>query len=1290
MKPPAKKSISRNCSGVALVVVLSIVVLMTILILAFTSTMQLDFNASKNYSEAMRAEELARGASQWITSELVQEISAGSTAITNAPGKVAYAPKSSGSYSVVNAVSTNQLSQYATMRPARFVSTQEQTSFPNLVRRSLRSADQTGLASGFWSTNAFPTLPVSAVSTTNASANGRRIPPAVWNKPLLLDPATATNTFRVPDWIYINRNGPAPLAGATTAPAAASDPASAEYILGRFAYTLYDSGGLLDVNVAGNALAAGDNAQRGYLHQADLTKIPGVSQAIADALVEWRSKASNDQTKQRLTSNQPVVAGSYDLFDPKNTFTSINPNPQGGTYDQGFVSRQDLLGFAKSQGLPDSSLQYLTTFSRALNAPAWCPDDRNVDAANVNIATPIRYLSGPAHANSDRDTARNFNVLGTTRNIGIPNRNLLRVTWPGNATITTWDWDKENNTMKTRPVVAGDPVLARRFPLSKIDLFRQYVDAKTANNVADITRLLSEIRYAFGLVPDRFFPNNPRRWEYVYARKVNAYLPGAVSVTSLQILTLDQATQSTSPYSIGSGGGASPSYAGSGGNPYTARNNENREPNFFEILQAGILRGSLNAGPPEGNEHFLNRGVIACQIGANIIDQYDGDNYPTHIRLYHDQNPNPFSNFNETAIAAALTGDADGKVVSGIEDLPYLSELLFMAYRPEAGAGTPAQLPDRQYVNQYVCFEVWNPHRNAGSNVANGPTDFRIVAVDGMAKPVFGTSTANTYFSPFATDAVDYTTEYNSDKDGTPYQLRFNYAAAFSEPTVLMASNVLAPSATSTVPSGYVGIFAGRVHVPESALTATHNPLNPTGAITITNSGGTTLPSPPQNPRAANSPGRVVAVNREGSPPLSFDLQYRDASNAWTTLQNVYVSGMGNTPDEGGPIGTPSLNFAYTGSTSFPTTSWSGSINSPNGIYYTIPGYFSRGSSAIDPRMGAESFFSMARRSRGATSTPGNGIMVDRNGPWVSEFQFPQGDAGGIPFRSNGSSSAMGLDTPTSPSTPAWMKVNFGTNPSNSSTTQNLYPNYALNDPTMPGSYLVGTDQVLRKANGSYAKDVLPMLKGRGAERPIMLNRPFRSVAELGNVSRGMPWQSLSFWDVNSADTGLLDLFSITETTAENPVVAGVVNLNSARTEVLSSFLSGAQQTAASTAARWSPSEADAFAASLKAGLVAADGIRFRGDTGFVLDSISQSWPHGKPIKEEVESLAAVIGSAGETRTWNLFVDVIAQSGRLPRTSGTADLARFDVQGQRRIWIHLAIDRFTGKVVARQMENVSE
>jgi hypothetical protein len=67
-----------------------------------------------------------------------------------------------------------------------------------------------------------------------------------------------------------------------------------------------------------------------------------------------------------------------------------------------------------------------------------------------------------------------------------------------------------------------------------------------------------------------------------------------------------------------------------------------------------------------------------------------------------------------------------------------------------------------------------------------------------------------------------------------------------------------------------------------------------------------------------------------------------------------------------------------------------------------------------------------------------------------------------------------------------------------------------------------------------------------------------------------------------------------------------------------------------------------------------------------------------------IRALAAV----GQTRVWNLMLDVVAQSGKFPTTA--ANFNNFTVQGEQRYWVHLAIDRLTGEVLDKQVEVVKE
>jgi hypothetical protein len=70
------------------------------------------------------------------------------------------------------------------------------------------------------------------------------------------------------------------------------------------------------------------------------------------------------------------------------------------------------------------------------------------------------------------------------------------------------------------------------------------------------------------------------------------------------------------------------------------------------------------------------------------------------------------------------------------------------------------------------------------------------------------------------------------------------------------------------------------------------------------------------------------------------------------------------------------------------------------------------------------------------------------------------------------------------------------------------------------------------------------------------------------------------------------------------------------------------------------------------------------------------------------ESAIRALSASGQTRVWNVMIDVVAQTGEYPSNASTFD--QFSVQGEQRYWIHLAIDRLTGQIIDKQVEVVKE
>ena len=79
---------------------------------------------------------------------------------------------------------------------------------------------------------------------------------------------------------------------------------------------------------------------------------------------------------------------------------------------------------------------------------------------------------------------------------------------------------------------------------------------------------------------------------------------------------------------------------------------------------------------------------------------------------------------------------------------------------------------------------------------------------------------------------------------------------------------------------------------------------------------------------------------------------------------------------------------------------------------------------------------------------------------------------------------------------------------------------------------------------------------------------------------------------------------------------------------------------------------------------------------------------NNQTVKARREVVPRAISSVSQTRVWNVLIDVVAQSGRY--APGETNSTKFNVEGQQHYWIHVAIDRFTGQVIDKQIEVVNE
>jgi len=187
-----------------------------------------------------------------------------------------------------------------------------------------------------------------------------------------------------------------------------------------------------------------------------------------------------------------------------------------------------------------------------------------------------------------------------------------------------------------------------------------------------------------------------------------------------------------------------------------------------------------------------------------------------------------------------------------------------------------------------------------------------------------------------------------------------------------------------------------------------------------------------------------------------------------------------------------------------------------------------------------------------------------------------------------------------------------------------------------------------------------------------------------------------------SADAGLLDVFSITD---EPAMVAGRVNLNTRQAPVIQAVMQKGLWDEYDTGNLIGLTQASGFCHS---NTMASNYANYIVQTGNLLNRSSLATAlygtsaiatavlrpangvghENEAAKTRREAIARSIASMGEIRTWNLMIDVIAQSGKCPPTAN--DLSQFVVEGEKRYWLHIAIDRYTGEVIDQQLEAVYE
>lgn len=1176
----------------ALVVTLAIMVLMLAITLAFFSQVLLERSISDSSAANSQVDLLARSSCEVVVADILQEIAAGSAldSMPNAPRAV-FQPLTVNT--TVTMLGTNVLLTAAPSLTLQKVVATNGTPPVNLVKQSLAGRPFFQVTDGYTNHPGFGVAlaRAAAASTTNRPQRGFGISTNRWLKPQLV---ASQETLQPPDWVYLNRLGETRATFSSTM--AVNQPGNTELVIGRFAYNLYDVGGLVDINVVGNALSAFENARRGRLHQVALNTAPAPMTMPDHAnFVAWRSGSSG--------------ADYAGLADPTRTFLNVLPD------NQAFVTRQELLRFAgQTNTIPAQTLPYLTTFSRDLNAPGYAPQ---------STRPKLPALPNPDELNPPL-TAMRFEV----------------------QTVLTRGTDPDVT------VPAGTPVMVRRFPLSKLNL------------LAEATPDAATLSYYFGL----------RRTAQ------NTYEYTATSDDG-RIKKLSEVAD------------------------------DGREPNFFEVLQAVILTGSL--GRNAGNTLTLDdprdslRNLQVMQIGANLIDQWDGDDFPTTVQ-FPSGTPGTFLDSH------------------GVENLPYINNIAMMGHRP---------IFNRDLFQIWAVFDVWNPHQNASTPPSN--LEFRIQPRSGRCRATLlydiVSRPANATRDPLLENLEDSNSPPGVFKDITVLnanrELRFS-SADYSSPTIIGGG--LAPAAQDSttglllydfeqpvlaavpakaarsaalqqdlnalmaydfpytaVPPAYASdpVTGDRIYPAATTISG----LNPVAWTQTTNGLGQKVVFANYGVKAHNlfriwgdAPGSKIIV----------DLQVRRIGDTtWKTYQTFdqflpRLSDPGTASFKGhGDATNTSTQDSEEATVDYQIDTHHSALATGSPLWQSRFYGWRQPRSQIslvkfDPR-------TVRFGHSGHTGLSGLdllGTTIRQNAALPTAWTG--GNAGienqGVNWRVlrdgwiTGTQTAAAFEWIGPGANPALYRIPFGV-------IANI-PEGTINPLSNPSRYR-DVDGIIRPGDGYLG--ALPTVPGRIADRPLILNRPFQSVGEMGYVFRDLPWKTLDFTTRNSGDLGLLDAFSTDETAGDLPLVAGKVNLNTAPAPVLAALLTGSGKTQDATLVL-SAIEATQIAAALTN---ARQSAPFRDTGDLVARALSPlSATNGSPItdirKTEREAAIRTLGGIGSTRTWNFLLDLVVQGGRF---SGAAqDANQFSVRAERRYWVHLAIDRITGEVLDRQWEVVNE
>ena len=778
-------------TGAALVIVLALAAVLAVVVVSFTASSTKESISSKQVTSTVLSEELIGTALNSLLGDLKQEMLAGSVLVqsnTGATLPILYPATPLSAVPDRTPVSNDSVTQ---------------SSPPNLVKQSAQGRSFYDAARRFGDQPAFPLAnkyPVSNRASglpSNQGSSGA-VTIARWNKPLLLPRANPESdsdftpllkgllslgvrggapslswTWAPPNWVFLNKDGTSPLTFKTS---------ESPNIIGRYAYQVYDVGGLLDLNVAGfdpDASVTGDAlaAHRSNVGFAELREL-GFSAAALKTLVAYRNPATLSEM------DRPPFMNRYSnyLFSGSSNqgFVRVGGSSANGQANRAFGSRAGMMDYVRQLGASPTekaalteALQSLTHYSRAIEQPSFRPGFRN-PASDPTRATFVRPRIVPPAGRVD-DTLYSINsvpseglsesmlrpadirrqrpfylpydmALGNNRG-GNDKWGTVAERFSGTTDAREWQDVINPGFLEVRVLsafrrfdgtnaVPGEPLVKKRFPLSRLRWITRNgpsAGQDPSSALFDPDGTPEAIHRCFGLrwLTDK--QTNVKFWGYDHGAPESA-LPQMSRPREIKcIFDLEELAQ-----------------AGGAGD-----NLRPREPDFFELLKASISVGSV--GKSSMIRHSVWQGIEPAvwqqvrdrssdlqifEIGLNLIDQSDADSFPTPMRVKNMAEAAPMDREHPATEFSPPLYE-----LAGVEDLPYLYRLHIRAVEDAKDSPNPATVKGQailgptEVVNPVVDLpdfkpgttvvlgipELWNPHASSAASY-DGPRNFRLTA----------------------------------------------------------------------------------------------------------------------------------------------------------------------------------------------------------------------------------------------------------------------------------------------------------------------------------------------------------------------------------------------------------------------------------------------------------------------------------------------------------------------------------------------------------------------------------